>query len=158
MTNDDLMAILKPPRKPWWRRRWSGFVGYWKGSTSRVNVLIACVFACVGWFLLRDQQSTLNEAQRASDQRDTEQAIYQQALSSYTSDLGAYTLCVDSVSRSDANRGQWEQLVEVLRALGPNAAKFADELAAGPLLSAAPRTLADCIDPGPPPPRPGDSP
>lgn len=152
MTDDDLMTTIRASTsEPWWKRRWKNFVEYWKGSTSRINVLIACVFATVGWFLLRDQQSTLNAAQREADQHATEQAMYQAALTNYTQAVGAYTLCVDSVGRSDANRGQWEQLVEVIRALGPNAADFADQLAAGPLLSSQPRVLDDCTDPGPPP-------
>lgn len=154
---DPMETIPETRRVPWWKSRLRGFVAYWRGSTSRINVLIACVFAIIGWFLLRDQQSTLNAAQRDADLRGTQQAIYQQALTSYTQNFGAYKLCVDAVDRSDANRSQWVQLVEVIRALGPQAADFADQLAHGPLLSSPPRTVADCTDPGPPPTSPGGS-
>jgi hypothetical protein len=136
----------------WFNSKWKAFVGYWKGSTSRVNVLIGGVFVFIGFSMVYVQLHTINERQREADIRSTERAIYQSEIGTYSQDVAAYRLCLDSVGRSDDNRGQWEQLVEIIRDLGtPGANEFADAMSAGPLLSSAPRVAQDCSDPGPPP-------
>jgi hypothetical protein len=98
------------------------------------------------------QLRTINDRQRDADLRVTQQEIYQAAISTYSQDVANFKLCLDSVTRSDANRGQWVALVEVIRGLGgAEADAFADSLTAGPLLSSEPRKASDCTDPGPPP-------
>lgn len=114
----------------WSKKLWKRFVNHLRIKTPLGLVYLGGAVVLVGFLGVLNQQDTLFDNQRDSDR------------------LNAYLLCLDSVNRSDNNRAQWEQLVDVIEALGGERAQgFADELAAGPLLSSEPRKAEDCIDP-----------
>lgn len=140
-------------RRPLLKRAYRAFVNYWRGTTTRLNVLIGAAFVLLGFLLVYTQIDTLNQRDQEQLARETAQSLYQAEIVQYVSDVNAYALCVDGVSRSDNNRSQWLLAVDVLREIG--AEVEADRLAAGPLLASAPRTIEDCDLPGDRPTAPG---
>lgn len=97
-----------------------------------------------------------NDDARARDKHTLEQQRlrdnYVYALVDWNSATAAEKLCIDGVERSDLNRAQHRLIADTVEALGGEEAEaFAQELRDGPLLSSEPRSLDECIDPGPKP-------
>lgn len=97
---------------------------------------------------------TLDSNQREADRQRVLSAIWTQQLLDYTDAVNDHEACLESVARSDLNRGQHEATVlafEALKAQFPDSSAVAagvdtivTMLKAGPLLSAEPRDVAEC--------------
>ncbi len=137
------------PHVPLGKRFWNAFVTFLtkRNVPMGIFVLITIVTAGAVWVLFDGQADT--------NQRATEQIIYQSQVDAYqiavdawNSDVAALTLCLDGVDRSDKNRGQWELLTEILRDPKTALDAYAEALEQGPLLASPPRDPADCPQPG----------
>jgi hypothetical protein len=118
------------------------------GTTTRLNVLIGFAFVFVAFLFIYNQVDNLNEAAIQEERRSIQQDLFQDRVSAYTRSVSAFETCVETVALAAENREQWEDLVEIVRALGPNAEDLAERIAAGPLLTSLPRAVTDCPDPG----------
>lgn len=90
----------------------------------------------------RIKDREVNEAGRLQD-------AYIAAIINYNDTVNDYQFCVEAVNRSDLNREQHLVIVERLEELGFD--EDAQILRNGPLLSAEPRTLDECVVPPPVP-------
>lgn len=130
--------------------------GNWStGKTPRWQTIVAVLVVAVpGYLLVSSSTGATNAAQRRADLRQVSNQVYVGQVFTYTQAVASYQICLDGVGRSDANRGQWMQLTDIVAALDAGNGKaiaLADELGGGPLLSAPPRTVDDCPVPGPAP-------
>lgn len=138
-----------PPRVSWWRKVWRRFVTHWEGTTRNKTVYKGAVFIAIGFVLVSSQINTINDGKRESDNRDAAQAIYSVQSVAWLAANTAFVACKDGVGRSDIDRAQWEATADFLASkYGEGAVDFIRQ---GPLLSGPPRSLAECIDPGPVP-------
>jgi hypothetical protein len=112
-------------------------------------VYLGALVTLFGWWAVQHQQEAIMESQRASDLRATAQAIYTAQLQQWGRASSEYALCLDSVSRADLNRQQWEDIADGLEELG--AVDFAERVRTGPVLSSPPRQVSECVAPGPAP-------
>lgn len=148
--------LLPNPSDRWWTKRWNAFVSHLTATKAPMGLIYLGGFVVLfGWWAVQHQQQSIVDTQRAADLRATAQALYQQQASQWSSDSAAYALCLDSVSRSDLNRQQWQDIVDGLETLG--AAEFAERVRTGPVLSSPPRESSECDNPGPPPEPPDDT-
>lgn len=149
--NRRLTDHLQTSSAPWWKRRWRAFVNHLRNTKAPMGlVYLGALVTLFGWWGVQHQQEVIVNSQRQSDIRATEQALYTQQLQQWASDTAAYTLCLDSVARSDLSRQQWEDIAEWMEDIGAD--EGAARVRSGPVLSSAPREESDCgEDPGDPP-------
>lgn len=144
----DLLSAT--PSERWWRRQWNGFVRHLTNTKAPMGlVYLGTAVILFGWWAVQHQQETIVSSQRRADLRVAAQALYQSDLQQWAKASSDYALCLDSVSRSDLNRQQWQDIADGLEELG--AVVFAERVRNGPVLSNPPRLVSDCHNPGPPP-------
>jgi hypothetical protein len=138
----------------WWKRLYRRCVTHLEQTPTMKGLYLGAFFVAIGFQFVLLQLGSINDRNRADDQRATAQQIYTAKVLGWGQAVAAYQICLDGVARSDQNRAQWAELADIISALDTgngNAAKFADQIRNGPLLSATPRTTGDCVNPGPPP-------
>lgn len=167
MTDEEIDQVVEAtsprPGARWtapFRRSATWFVttrpGMWAtGKTPRWQTILAIlVLAVPGYLLVSSSIGATNDRQRQADLRALSNQIFASDLATYSQAVAGYQICLDGISRSDANRTQWSDLADIVAALdngNGNAVAFADQIRNGPLLSVPPRTIDDCPNPGPPP-------
>lgn len=135
---------------PWWKKLWRGFVNHLTNTKTPMGlVYLGALIIGFGFRAVLVQQSALDSAQRSADLRQTQQELFNRDVQAWVKASGDYTLCLDSVSRSDLNRQQWQDIAEGLDSIGAN--QFAERVRNGPVLSSKPREPEDCVEPGPAP-------
>jgi hypothetical protein len=142
---------------PWWNALWIRYGAWRRSTTTKGTVTLVLVFIGVGFQFVLHQQHQVDVAARKRDAREAAAALYNTQLTAYSNAKNGYDLCVTTAEVSTENRAQWSDLVEVIRALGPNVAVLADRVNSGPLLTSPPRS-ADACEPPPTPPTPPTDP
>lgn len=154
---EEMVRARSTRQEGWLRKRSRRLNQHLSRTPTMKGLYLGAFFVFIGFQLVLLQFNTVNAHTRLSDRKAAAQQIYVAQIVAYGQAVAGYQICLDGVSRSDQNRSQWMQLAEIVEQLdsGNGRAKaFAEQIRTGPLLSAAPRTPADCINPGEPPPPP----
>lgn len=166
MTDEEIDQVVEAtsprPAKRWtapFKRFWTWFVETTPGrflarKTTVANLIIAVLVMASGYPLVISSLGAVNARIRHADLGKVSQDIYVAKVVDYSQAVATYQICLDGVTRSDANRQQWSELADIIAALDVGSGKaiaFADEIRTGPLLSSPARTVDSCLNPGAPP-------